>query len=135
MLDLLKSVHEVLKASPVGPHEALVMLAWLIAFFVVFSTVCPAWLRPHFAEPEYERFGAYLLVGLAFSAAYPDSPVLLALAVVLAAALLETAQLVIPGRYFALRDIREGAFGGFIGVVIGSIIYRLTLPIWHAHGM
>jgi VanZ family protein len=91
-------------------------LAWALAAFIVFATWAPQGLRPHLASAPVERFGAYFLTAAAFVLAYPRRPVLLSVAAVSFAVVLELGQFLAPGRDPGLPDAIEKALGGVCGV-------------------
>lgn len=107
------------------PSPALVCLVALGIGAIVFVTLCPIGLRPHFASADLERFGAYFVLGLLVSQAAPRrSGVVLALLVLLALGL-EAAQVLIPGRHGKFADACVKATGGVVGAQLGFVSYTL----------
>ena len=105
------------------PSPALVCLVALGVGAIVFVTLCPIGLRPHFASADLERFGAYFGLGLLVSQAAPRrSGVVLALLVLLALGL-EAAQTLIPGRDGRFVDACVKVTGGVVGAQVGFVSY------------
>ena len=98
------------------------LAAWSLALAIVVMTLGPVGLRPQLGHPSMERFAAYLLLGGAFSIAYPRHRAWVALAVVAGALGLEVGQLVVPGRDARVPDAMVKAVGAVCGVlfVIGA---------------
>jgi len=99
--------------------------AWSLAAFVVFATICPQNLRPHLAGAQLERFGAFFVTASMFVLAYPSRPRMIAAGAVVAAILLELAQLLAPGRDAGVPDAIAKASGGVCGVLATLIALAL----------
>jgi VanZ like family len=104
---------------------ALIAAAWALAGFIAFATLCPQTLRPHLADAQFERFGAYFVTAGAFVLAYPRRPVLIAVAATAFAILLELGQLIAPGRDAGVPDVIAKVLGGLCGTAIASLFPRL----------
>lgn len=80
--------------------------AWLLASFIVVSSVSPISFRPHLAtlSPDFERFAAFFGVTLAFILAYPARRVAIMALMVASAVALEVAQNFVPGRHGMASD-------------------------------
>jgi VanZ family protein len=88
----------------------------------MFVTLAPQSWRPHLADAQVERFGAYFVVGLAFALAYPKRLRLVALGVVAGAVCLELLQLIAPGRDAGVRDALAKSLGGLSAVLaVGTV--------------
>jgi hypothetical protein len=93
------------------------IVAWGLLAFITFVTLSPIQYRPVLTpDPQVERFGAFLVTGVAFAFAYPASRRLAVVALVLAVIALEAAQLFVPGRHGHVRDATAKAFGVLMGV-------------------
>ena len=108
------------------------IIAWLLAAAVTFATLGPPRLRPHAAEfgQDGEHALAFILVGLAFGAAYPRHR-LLATAVA-GIGLIEILQLWAPGRHARLEDFVVDALAAGVGLALtaglGWTIQRSRRP-------
>ncbi|THD60221.1 hypothetical protein [Phenylobacterium sp.] len=112
--------HERRRAKP-SPWK--IGLAALAIAAIVFVTLCPAGLRPHFAPANLERFGAYFVMG-ALVVLAAGRRVLAATALVVAlAVVLEAAQALAPGRDPAAADAIVKALGGVTGAALVAISY------------
>ncbi|RUM98091.1 hypothetical protein EET67_10055 [Pseudaminobacter arsenicus] len=80
-------------------------------------------LRPETtAGPTFERLAAFAVCGFLFAAAYPRRLWLIALMVVAAAIVLESLQLIIPGRHGHLFDLFTKIGGGLLGVLLAGTL-------------
>jgi hypothetical protein len=114
---------------------AVIGLAGLGVAAIAFATLCPIGLRPHLADPDSERFGAYLVLGALISLAAGRRG-LSATALVLALAFgLEASQLLVPGRDAAMPDAMVKAFGGLCGVVPVQLMHPLRRLIVRLSGL
>jgi len=103
------------------------LFAWLLAAAVTFAMLGPAASRPHAAITHHgEHILAFVLVGLAFAAAYPGHRRLAAGLSVVLIGVLELLQLFVPGRHARLADFLVDAASALIGFAIVSLISRLT---------
>jgi VanZ family protein len=101
--------------------------AWLLAAAVTFATLGPAAYRPHAAiTHDGEHLLAFVLVGLAFAAAYPRQRRFAAGMSVVAIGILELLQLFVPGRHARLEDFVVDALAALAGFAIVSLISWLT---------
>jgi VanZ like family len=86
----------------------------------------PGELRPHvFAVPQLEHFVAYFAAGLLLALGFWDrrSVFLLCLAVPIYAAVLEIAQLFIPGRSSEFIDFLASSAGAWAGIVLAWLLH------------
>jgi VanZ family protein len=85
-------------------------------------TLGPPTVRPVSGfNRSLEHVAAFALLGLAFGLAYPDRRMLLALIGVAVAALLETLQLVVPGRHAYFSDFVINAAGAWVGIALAIL--------------
>lgn len=94
--------------------------AWLLAILILLWTWGPVRLRPQFGHPQWERFGAYFVLGLAMALAYPRRRRWVAAGIILAAVVLEAGQMLFPGRDARLPDVLAKVAGGAFGVLLAS---------------
>jgi VanZ family protein len=95
--------------------------AWLLVVAIVVMTLGPPTVRPVSGfNRSLEHVAAFALLGLAFGLAYPNRRMLLALTGVAVAALMETLQLVVPGRHAYFSDFVINAAGACAGLVIAA---------------
>src|SRR5882724_10094093 len=96
--------------------------AWLLIVAIVVMTLGPPTVRPVSGfNRSLEHVAAFALLGLAFGLAYPSRRMLLALIGVAAAALMETLQLVVPGRHAYFSDFVINAAGACAGLVLAIL--------------
>jgi len=105
--------------------------AWLLFAAIVVMTLGPPTVRPVSGyNRSLEHVAAFALLGPTFGAAYPSRRVLLALIGVAAAALMETLQLIVPGRhaYFSDFVINGGGVcaGLFLAVLFDWVVRAVT---------
>jgi hypothetical protein len=106
------------------------LLAGLALAVIVFATLCPMAWRPRLSRnPDLERFVAFAAVGFAAKLAFPRKHVWTILGLGLAAAGLEAAQRLVPGRDAHLWDAGVKMLGAAAGVQLGlvSLIARRAL--------
>jgi len=97
--------------------------AWLLVVAIVVMTLGPPTVRPVSGfNRSLEHVAAFALLGLAFGLAYPNRRILLALIGVAVAALMETLQLVVPGRHAYFSDFVINAAGVCAGLVIAVLL-------------
>jgi VanZ family protein len=103
----------------IGGHlvRRLALIAgWALAVLVVFLTLGPVSDRPQLGHPQFERFAAYLALGLCWGAAYPARLWRVLLVLTAAAVLLEMAQALAPGRDPGVIDAIVEVAGAVVGV-------------------
>jgi len=97
--------------------------AWLLVVAIVVMTLGPPTVRPVSGfNRSLEHVAAFALLGLAFGLAYPNRRMLLALTGVAVAALMETLQLVVPGRHAYFSDFVINAAGACAGLVVAALL-------------
>src|ERR1700704_24882 len=96
--------------------------ACLLAAAVTFATLGPPQLRLHAAEfgQDGEHALAFILVGLAFGAAYPRHRLLATVLAVAGIGLIEILQLWAPGRHARLEDFVVDALAACVGLTIAA---------------
>jgi hypothetical protein len=107
------------------PSPILIVLAWLGVAGIAYATLCPIGLRPHFANADEERFGAYFVLGIILAFAAPRHWIATAAFVVVLAMGLEAAQLLVPGRDAVLHDAFVKAVGGVLGSALGHSVFAI----------
>jgi VanZ family protein len=108
-------------------RKLILIIASLLLAFIVFATLSPIHLRPKTGHPNLERFGAFLILGAAYTLALPRRAGLVAVCMVAAAFVLEAAQRFAPTRDPALNDALVKAFGALIGVAIAWLADHAVL--------
>jgi hypothetical protein len=109
------------------------VFAWLLAAAIVFVTLAPIGYRPYSGlDKDAEHLLALLLVGLVFGLAYPRHRPIAAGVSVVALAVLETLQLVVPGRDARFEDFAVKAIAACAGIAIASVIGWAIRSHWHA---
>lgn len=103
--------------------------AWLLAAATTFATLGPPRYRPVTAlAHDFEHALAFVLIGAAFSLAYPRHRwQTMAVAVVLVG-IVELLQLWMPGRHARLEDFIVNILTLWIGVVAIAIASRVFRP-------
>lgn len=111
-------------------RRKIVFLAFaLVAVAVIVGTLVPGagrWLP--FYAPLATHVGAFALVGLLARLTVPDSRWAMPVALVLAAGLgiaLETLQLVVPKRTFAVPDLFANVAGSVSGVLLAAFVLAM----------
>jgi VanZ family protein len=93
------------------------IIAWLLAAAVTFATLGPPGLRPHAnLGQDGEHALAFVLVGLAFGAAYPRNRLLVTVIAVAGIGLIEILQFWAPGRHARLEDFVVDALTASVGL-------------------
>ena len=97
------------------------IMAWPLALAILVVSVVPAKWRLETGIPhDIEHFGIFLATGLAFGLGYARRYAALAIAMLIFAAAIETAQLFVPGRYALLTDFFLNALALFYGVAAAT---------------
>lgn len=100
----------------------IVIIAWIITALVVVFTVGPVSYRPQFGHPQIERFLAFFALGLAWAAARPARLWRIWLGLVLAAILLESAQVLVSGRDPRIHDALAKIAGATLAVACAAVV-------------
>jgi hypothetical protein len=109
-------------------RTSIKLLAWASLAFIVFVTLSPIGLRPHFAPVSVERFGAFAGTGLLFGLAYPRHFWLVATLVLGAALILELMQHLTPDRHGEESDAVVKFLGGAFGLGLSLLLNRMFVP-------
>jgi len=103
-------------------RRLFLIAGWLALGFVVYATLSPIEGRPGIAGPQFERFAAFALLGLAFVQGYPRHTALVLLLVIGSALGLELLQLLTPDRHGRILDALVKATGGILGIGVGRFV-------------
>lgn len=100
--------------------------AFALLATIVFLTLGPVGIRSSSPFPaQIDRMGAFFVLGLMFSIAYPRHIWLVALGLIVAAVGLEYGQLLRPGRHAQESDVIVKSIGAVLGVSLGWA-YKLS---------
>lgn len=103
------------------------LAAWGLLAFIAYATVAPIQDRPSLpASTSIEHIAAFVVLGIAFCAAYPRRLALVCAIVLGSAVLLELFQLVTPDRHGRIEDAIEKMAGGILGVLVGWVLLRIV---------
>ncbi len=110
-------------------QKMLQFVAWGAVVAIGALSLVPGELRPHTGAPGYlEHVAAYVITVTLISLAYPRRSVVVIIALFsVYAAILETAQLFIPGRHSSVSDWIAGSIGALIGAAVTALVLRLWL--------
>lgn len=107
----------------------MVLVSRLASIFllaiIVFATLSPIGLRPHLGDANLERAAAYLLLGVALALSFPRHTMRMAFLVIGVAAMLETLQLIDPGRHGRVEDMAIKAAAGLIGIGLVTLASKM----------
>lgn len=102
--------------------KAVRLLAWLLFAGIAFATLCPIGERPDSAAPlSVQHLGAYALLCTLFTLAYPRRHYQVLFLLIVAAGLLEAAQLFEPTRHARVSDFLVKASGCGFGSLISLV--------------
>lgn len=90
--------------------------AWTALVLIVAFTVLPAEFRPHFGRANVERFAGFAVAGVLFGLAYPRRFGTVVAVLLASAVLLETVQLLVPGRDGTLPNLVIKLAGAALGL-------------------
>jgi len=110
-------------------HKIITAIAWAILAFIVFATLSPIGLRPHFEDVSVERFGAFGFVSLLFGLAYPKRLWLVLALVAGTAFALEALQHLTPDRHGHLSDALVKFAGSISGVGAAWLVNRVIAAL------
>ena len=97
------------------------LFAWLLAAAVTFATLGPPRFRPHSdLGQDGEHALAFVLIGLAFGAAYSRHRWLTAAIAVAGIGLIEILQLFVPGRHARWEDFIVDALAAGAGLAVAA---------------
>lgn len=104
------------------------VVAWAFACAIVVLSVVPPDLRPVTSLPhDVEHFGIFWATGFAFALGYRHRNALLFALLVGFAAVIEVAQLFVPGRHARLSDFVVDAFAICTGLLAVLLMDGLSL--------
>jgi VanZ family protein len=99
--------------------QAARVAGWLLAVLILILSIVPARLRPETGLPSHvEHFGIFVLTGITFAYGYGRRLLLVTLALVVFAVLIEFLQLFAPGRHARLSDLVVDAASACVGVAL-----------------
>ena len=102
------------------------ILFWLGLLGIAVATLGPIDLRPESGlPPQVERFGAYLLISLLWTLAYPRQRWAGVVVLVGVAGVLELLQELVPGRHGRLHDAEAKAAGVMAGAAVAMALAAL----------
>jgi VanZ family protein len=105
------------------------IVAWILAIIITTLSVVPAWLRPETEVPHHlEHFAAFFIAGIAFGLGYDRRPILISIALLAFTALIEVAQIFVPGRHARLSDFIVDAIAVLSGAILVDIARRALKP-------
>lgn len=103
--------------------------AWLLLLAIIIFTVDPIGLRPQLGfGPDFDRAFGFLVVGFAFTVAYPKRWRVTLVLLVIGAFAIEALQLITPDRHARIHDALIKAASGAFGIIGGHIL----LSRWNA---
>jgi VanZ family protein len=101
---------------------AVRIAAWMLLAAIVVLSLVPAQDRPVTGAPhDVEHLGIFVVTGLAFGLGYPSRFLLQGIWLVLFAALIEIAQLAVPGRHARFADFVVDAISLLVGIAIAAM--------------
>jgi VanZ family protein len=114
-------------------HKLIAIAAWACLSFIIYATLSSLEARPELTGAGFykafftvlERFGAYAVLGLLFSLAYPRHVVSVCLLVLGSAVILELLQNFVPDRDARVSDALEKIAGGLAGILTARILLTL----------
>ena len=110
------------------------MAAWLLVVAIVVMTLGPPTVRPVTGfNRSLEHVAAFALLGLAFGLAYPSRRLLLAVIGVALAALMETLQLMVPGRHAYFNDFVLNGAGACAGLAVAALFDWIVAKMPRRH--
>jgi VanZ family protein len=99
------------------------VIGWIAVTAVVFLTIGPQQFRPTTGVPhDLEHFLAFSFAGLIFGLGYPGRLITSLPLAIVAAAVLETAQLWVPHRHARFSDFVVNALAACVGLAIAAAI-------------
>ena len=97
------------------------IFAWLLTAAITFATLGPPGLRPHSRlGQDGEHALAFILMGLAFGAAYARHRLIIMVIAIVLTAAMEIAQFWAPGRHARLEDFVVDALAACAGIALAA---------------
>ena len=116
------------------PSPLLIALSVLGLAGIVYATLCPIGLRPHFADANEERFCAFFVLGLLVALAAGRRWMTATVLVVLVAFGLDALQMLALHRDPRIADALVKAVGGIAGSGLGHVAYALRRQMQRLFG-
>jgi len=108
-------------------QKAFQILAWLLVLAIVILSFGPPASRPVTgAGHNFEHVAIFLATGAAFGFGYPRRVFVLPIALLVFSAVIEIAQLMVPGRHARLSDFLTDAGASCLGVFLALLVVRVT---------
>jgi VanZ family protein len=105
-------------------------IGWILAVAIVVLSVVPRELRPVTPAPHHvEHFVTYLVTGFAFGLGYVRNHVFIGFLLVIFCALVELAQVLVPGRHARLSDFVVDALATCFGLLAASLINQICARV------
>jgi VanZ family protein len=99
--------------------------AWTLAAMIAVLTVVPPWMRPvTILWHDIEHAAIFAAAGAAFAIAYRGRSLSLILAATAYAAVLELAQLLVPGRHARMEDFLVDAASACCLILVCDVVFR-----------
>ena len=99
--------------------------AWILAATITLLTLVPPWARPSTALPhDLEHAAIFVAAGAAFAIAYRGRSLSLIIGAILYSAVLELAQLLVPGRHARIEDFVVDAASACGVILVCDIVLR-----------
>jgi glycopeptide antibiotics resistance protein len=107
-------------------RQGAAFIGWGSLIATVCVTLVPIAGRPHIPNigPDLERLTAFIVLGGAFSIAYPTRRLQILVAIIAVAITLEVTQILAPSRHGRPHDALVKVAGGLMGIVIAAICDR-----------
>lgn len=98
------------------------LIAWALAITIVVLSLVPPNLRPETNLPHAaEHFAIFVAAGLMFALGYSRSHIMLGFRLIAFDAVIELAQLLVPGRHARIGDFLVDAVATSVGVISVSV--------------
>jgi hypothetical protein len=107
-------------------RQGAAFIGWGSLIATICVTLVPIAGRPHIPNvgPDLERLTAFIVLGGAFSIAYPTRRVQILGAIIAVAITLEVSQILSPSRHGRPHDALVKVAGGLIGILIAAVCDR-----------
>jgi VanZ family protein len=122
--DANRRPNRVVQGGEILPQNISRVVAWLLLLAIVVLSLVPPSLRPTTAPHQIEHAAIFLATGISFGFAYLGREWLLSVGAIIFCAVIEIAQLYVPGRHARLSDFVVDATAAVLGVVAGRILLR-----------
>jgi VanZ family protein len=103
------------------------VVAWLLILAIVMLSLGPPSTRPVTgAGHNFEHLLIFVATGAAFGLGYPRRFSLLPIALLTFTAVIEIAQMLVPGRHARLSDFLTDAAASCVGIGFSFVVVKLT---------